>query len=144
MIDTELKIWAAGMFDGEGSALIERTGVSRSNYQIVVAVANTNSKLSIPIMEAWGGHHRVNQDQNKFAKDGSIRRTDYTVYFSRDEAKRFLVDIYPYLRAKRGEALVVVRAILAQKAAIKESGLRGSSSVLEPFYVQLQGLQRNH
>lgn len=141
MIDKEIKIWAAGMFDGEGSALIERVGYGRKNYQIVVAVAGTDNRATEPIMEAWGGHHRKTRDLNKWSHGGPLRRIDCSIYFSRSEARTFLTDVFPYLRAKRGEALVVLRAILAQEASIKETGLRGSSSVLEPYYEELQGLR---
>lgn len=141
MIDTELRIWAAGMFDGEGSALIERVGYGRKDYQIVVAVAGTDSRAIDPIMEAWGGHHRKTRDLNKWRHEGSLRRLDCSVYFSRDEAKVFLADIFPYLKTKHSEAFVVLRAISAQEAAIKKSGLRGSSSVLESFYEELQSIR---
>lgn len=155
-MDKELKIWAAGAFDGEGSALIEKTGVN--SYQITVAVSNTNPKMTNPIMEAWGGHHRANQDVNKFHKDGSKRLSkngsersmDYSVYFSRDEAKRFLADIYPYLRVYRDNVLIVLKALYAIPGEEELSGAgktrapRGATKALEPYYQQLQGIRRNH
>ncbi len=150
MIDKELVIWAAGVFDGEGCALIERTGIGRTSYQITVAVAGTDPRITIPIMEAWGGHYRATRDLNAIHhKDVSVRKLDCTVYFSRDEAKRFLADVYPYLRAKGVEARVVLRALCSVpgEAALAEQGLtrmkRGASFVLESFYNQLKVIRSN-
>lgn len=139
MIDERLKIWAAGLFDGEGSALIERIGVNRQSLQIVVAVSGTDERITDPIIEVWGGHHRKNRDLNTWARvENTSYRLDCTVYFSREEAKVFLADILPYLRGKQEEVAIVLQAILAQEKRIKEKGLRGSSFTLEPFYTRLQ------
>lgn len=139
MIDNELKVWAAGLFDGEGSALIERIGPTRKSFQVVVAVAGTNEKTISPVMEAWGGHHRKTRDMSTWSE--GARRLDCTVYFNREEATRFLADIYPYLRGKRKEVIIVLQAITAQEERIKEKGLRGSSNILEPYYTRLQDIR---
>ncbi len=143
MIDTELKIWTAGMFDGEGSALIERIGSKRSSFQIVVAVSSTDPRNTDPIREVWGGHYRANRDTSRFYKDGSKRRLDHSVYFNRDEALVFLTDIFPYLRSKREETVVVIQAIQAQTSRIEEIGLRGHSYILEPYYTRLQHIRNS-
>lgn len=135
MADELTKAWAAGLFDGEGSALISKTG--SNSYQIVVAVANTDERATDPIMELWGGHYRKNRDMSRYYKDGHRRVIDSTVYFDRSEAKKFLLDILPYLRVRQDKALIVLRAIYAQEKAITEKGLRGSSRVLRPFYEEL-------
>jgi len=142
MIEEELKIWAAGLFDGEGSALIERTGSNRQSYQITVAVASTDSRNTDPIMEAWGGHYRKTRNLNKWKKEGSAtRRLDCSVYFDRQEAKGFLIDILPYLRAKHEETALIIRAIMAQEKRIKEKGIRNSTLVLAPYYIRLQSIR---
>lgn len=138
IVDIEVKIWAAGLFDGEGSALIERVG---RHYQIVVAVSGYDERNTNPIMENWGGHHRKDRDITKYYKDRRKRGIDSTVYFSRPEAKRFLVDILPYLKDKHEEAALVLRAIIAQELTIKEKGLRGSSFILAPYYTSLQSIR---
>ena len=142
--DTELKIWAAGIFEGEGSALIENP-VNKS-YQIVVAVANSDQGITNPIKEVWGGHYRVDQDQYK--KYSSSYRRDYSIYFSRDEAKKFLVDIFPYLRSKqsRAKVIIVVKALnsVPGEAELRARGRRrlpaGTTACLEPCYRELQEL----
>jgi len=138
VIDELTKAWAAGIFDGEGSALIERTG--EHSYQICVAVATTDSKISKPIMTCWGGHHRKTRDLNKWGKEGhSVFKIDYSVYFSEKEAYRFLIDILPYVRTKQDDILIVLRAILALPPVQEDTGrrARGSLKVLEPFYDEL-------
>jgi len=140
----ELKAWAAGIFEGEGSALIER--IKPGAYQIVVAVSNTDKKITDPIREVWGGHYRANQDHSKLYSI-SYRR-DYSIYFSRDEAKRFLLDILPHLKAKRDDVIVVLRALCAVpgEAALSSIGrkkaAKGLSSCLEPYYKELLELRR--
>ena len=141
MIDEELKIWAAGLFDGEGSALIERVGTAWKSLQVVVAVAGTDDKTTSPVMEAWGGHHRKTRDISKWNKGATW--VDCAVYFNREEARVFLADIYPYLRGKRGEVAVVLQAIVAQEKIIKEKGLRGSSFILEPYYTRLRDIRNS-
>ncbi len=141
MIDTELKIWSAGLFDGEGSALIERIGPERKSFQIVVAVSSTDSRNTDPIKEVWGGHYRKDRDITKYYKDGSKRKLDQSIYFNRNEALTFLLNIFPYLKSKREEVHTVIQAIQAQEKWIKESGPRGSSFLLEPFYTHLQSIR---
>ena len=143
MIDTELKIWAAGMFDGEGSALIERIGYERKSFQIVVAVSSTDPRNTDPIKEVWGGHHRANNEVPRVCKDGSKRKPDHSIYFNRGEALVFLTDILPYLKSKREETAVVIQAIQAQTSKIEEVGLRGHSFILEPYYTCLQHIRNN-
>ncbi len=146
MIDQELKIWAAGLFDGEGSALIERTDVQRRYFQVVVAVASSDPRTTDPIMENWGGHYRKNRSHTY--KDGSRRKLDCTVYFTYSEARVFLVDVLPYLRMKKEEALVVLKALCALPGQVtgpdgKPRRRKGTSPILEPFYLQLQELRGN-
>lgn len=141
MIDERVKIWAAGLFDGEGSALIEKTGPSRESFQIVIAVTSSDCRNTDPIIESWGGHYRKDRDISKHYKDGSTRKQDCSVYFDRSEAEKFLSDILPYLRSKREEATVVLQAITAQEKRIREKGIRNSSLVLAPYYVRLQSIR---
>lgn len=142
MVDDKekLKIWAAGLFDGEGSALIEKVGKDRSSYQITVAVANTDPRATDPIIQQWGGHHRKNQ--RPIYKDGSVRKPDFSVYLNLEEARVFLMDILPYLRVKTDDALIVLRAIVEIQKWRKQTGrLRGYSYIIEPFYACLQDIR---
>lgn len=150
MISEELKIWAAGAFDGEGSALIEPTGPGirseRKAFHVVVAVANSDPRMTTPIIEAWGGHYRANQDQNKYARDGCTRKRDFSVYFDYDEAKKFLVDIFPYLRVKGKDAAIVIRALCALPEQVigttgKKRVPRGTTIILKPLYEELRDLR---
>lgn len=146
-VSTELKIWAAGIFDGEGSALIESTG--ENSYAIVVAVGAMDHRITDPIKEAWSGHYRANQDV--YIEKGLSNKRDYSLYFSRDEAKKFLVDVFPYLRGKRKEVVIVVSALnsIPGEAAIKKMGLkrapRGTTACLKSYFQELRkiSLERN-
>ena len=143
MVDKELVIWTAGIFDGEGSALIERTGTNA--YQITVAVGSMDSRITDPIRAVWGGHYKANQDYLRNA--GLSMRRDYSLYFSRDEAKRFLTDVFPYLKSKGDEAATVLRALLSipGEAALGTIGrkrlLRRTTKSLEPYYLELRQIR---
>lgn len=142
MISGLTKAWAAGLFDGEGSALIEKHESKKEPYyQIVVAVSGTDRKTTGPIMEIWGGHHRKTRDISKWNKRAT--RIDCTVYFNRKEARAFLTDIFPYLTGKREEVAIVLQAIVAQEKIIRESSLRGSSFILESYYTRLQDIRNS-
>ncbi len=142
MIDEESKIWAAGFFDGESSALIEKHEYKkRLSFQIVVAVSGTDEKNTSPVMEMWGGRYRKTRDISIWNKGAT--RLDCSVYFNREEARVFLADIYPYLRGKQREVAIVLQAIVSQEKIIKESGLRGSSIVLEPYYTHLREIRES-
>lgn len=156
MIVEELKIWAAGFFDGEGSALIERT--APKTYQIVVAVVNTSVTTIDIFQDAWGGKRTVKPKEyliersKKYtvAKSGAnIKRDGIELWFSdHDDAKRFLLDIYPYLITKRKDVNILLRALLRlPKQEIGATGKtrvpRGSSVLLKPFYEELQNLRNN-
>ena len=142
MIDKELKIWAAGFFDGEGSALIERV---KNTFQLTVCVATTDPGISEDIISSWGGHYRRSQNMSKYDENSSSM--DYTVMFNRDEAKKFLLDIFPYLRVKRKEVNIVLRALCVLPKQGGKHGTeakrapRGSLRALEPFYEELQSLR---
>lgn len=143
MIDDELKIWAAGLFDGEGHASIQDT---RGSYEVVVAVSTTSRSIAVPIQEAWGGHYPTGKQSYRRCRDGSMRKPDYSVYFSRDEAKKFLADIFPYLRAKQGVVRIVLQALCAVpgedvlRSKNRLRAPRGLGRALKPYYQQLRSL----
>jgi len=148
MIDAELKIWAAGVFDGEGSALISH--IREETYQVTVCIASTDPRISSPFMECWGGHYRKSRNLQKYNKN--TRGKDYTVLFDTAESVRLLTDIYPYLRARREEARIVLRALLALpegghyacRGTPRERLPRGTLSLLKPFYIELQNLRNKN
>ena len=112
MIDELTKAWAAGLFDGEGSALIEKTGPDRKSNQIIVSIAGTSAKMSGKVMPLWGGVFRKNRDLSQLNPGTKTTKADHTIYF-RDlsQALSFLQDIQPYLIVKYNETEVVIEAI---------------------------------
>ncbi len=138
----QLKAWLAGFFDGEGSALIEKTG--ERYYQIVVAISGTVESISEEIMTMWGGRYRNNRDLNTWCRDdNSIRRKDCTVYFSDvNEAYTMLADIIPYLRLKQEDAIIVLKALLvAKEHQVEGRKAKRYSHLLKPYYQELKSLR---
>ncbi len=141
-MNEELKIWAAGLFDGEGSALIER--IRDATYQITVCVASTDPRIGEVIQTNWGGHYRKSRDLSRYNK--SSKRLDCTVIFDQDEAGKFLFDIRPYLVSKREEVDIMLRALLVlpqqgKYGTSRKRLPRGSLQLLEPFYEELKSLK---
>lgn len=138
-MDEEFKVWAAGFFDGEGSVLISFT---RSRiYGLHVAMGSTDPTAVELFYGAWGGSvtHGI------FANSRS--RNSWNITFDRPAAKRLLVDLIPYLRLKQQDAIIVLRAILAQETFIRERcRKKGVGWVLKPFYEELRALvgSRDH
>jgi len=138
----ELKVWMAGFFDGEGSALIEKTGPN--SYSIVVAVSGTVEIVSEEIKSVWGGSYRSNRDFNTWSKTGRNNyKRDCTLYF-RDvnDAYALLVNILPYLKIKADDAVIVMKALLVAKR-YKDGAHRAKkyTHLLEPFYLELRSLR---
>ncbi len=121
MVDELTKAWAAGLFDGEGSGVIEKR--LNNHYQIFVSVCNTDARVLEPFIENWRAVYHGRND---------------IVWFGRDEAIHFLRDILPYLKSKQDQMLVVLEALLAHKKEVEEAGVRGASRVIEPYYHTLR------
>lgn len=143
-----LKAWAAGIVDGEGCILIHKTGVaSNPGYQIIVSISSMNPDVTTPIKAVWGGHWC--NDHDRYIKLGLSKRRDYSLYFSRREAKKFLIDIFPYLKSKQGDALIVLKALLSipdeseLRALGKKRAPVGSSRALIPYYDELLSLRES-
>ena len=121
-MDETVKAWAAGIFDGEGSALIEeRVG---GYYQIFVAVVNMDKRILEPFQWYWHGIIHGKLD---------------TLWFEGQDAVNFLTDILPYLIGKKEQCMVVRDAIIALEAE-KLNGIRGASKVVAPYHKQLKSI----
>jgi len=117
---TELKIWAAGVFDGEGCVVIQR--IYDYYYKVSVNIGNTNPRIVEPFCEHWGA---------KLYIDGhyqGIPSVAYYAYFSPSEAPAFLSDILEYLRTKKGAAELVLKALRAVAEA------HSGNHPLEPYF----------
>ncbi len=163
MIDELTKAWAAGVFDGEGSALIEK--ISECNYQIVVAVGNTDSRIIDVYQHNWV----VNQYEDwtrtlsrrnvitRGYKGNNNRKANkdfHQIRFGYSDAYRLLIDVQPYLVSKGEDVDVVLRAIDAIRSrpiysvydtvAIPASMSRSCViyEILKPFYDELQAIRQ--
>jgi len=105
MEDTKLA-YSAGFFDGEGCCTITSTKASatrRAYHRPRVAVVNTVYASLLQYYKRWGGSIcKVSHSENKH-KDCYI----WSIYSAR-KVKRFIIDILPYLRIKRKQALLLL------------------------------------
>ena len=139
----ELAIWAAGLFDGEGSALISVTGPNYNYLSVVVKITTTDQVISDIISRRWGGRLPAKQDTSKY---GLAKHLVWSLEFSRPEALRFLKDIRPYIKTRMQRVDIVMEALEACKvlddkndnSASPRMKVTGITIVLNPFYDRLK------
>lgn len=147
MIDTELKIWAAGAFDGEGSALISKIGWH--NYKIVVAVGNTDKRFVDIFKTEWAWKSSAapwTRTKTRYVvvpkeyyrnRGSNMKRDAHQLVFGYLDARQLLLDIKPYLVVKQEEVEVILHAISAVEARSPKDLV---CEVLESFYEEYRAL----
>ncbi len=147
-MEETLKAWAAGVFDGEGSALIEKTG--DWNYQIVVCVVNNDGRIVDVFEENWarsapaipGSYKATRRILIKASRNGKPGRKStadhHKIMFNYSDARKLLVDIQPYLVSRREEVDIVLRAISAIES--RPSGTLVLQAI-EPFYLEFKAMR---
>ena len=147
MIEEKLKIWAAGFFDGEGSALIEKTG--ENNYCVVVCVVNSDIRATdifynnwanagVPsgaLLRGWKKTQYIHTLGSVFNKKRGYQNAkgSHKVTFNYQDAEVLLSNMLPYLIVKKEQANIILRAI----KAIRESDKTYWQTLL-PFYTELR------
>ena len=120
-IDTELKIWAAGAFDGEGT--IAMSIYKSGGSQLLVGIGNTDFRMIKPFLLTWGGTLSTQTKGYKGRKENGngLSKRSFWLHFRRKEAKKLLQDILPYLRVRGELAQFALRVIEAEERAIMEN-----------------------
>jgi hypothetical protein len=93
-ISPEIKAWAAGFFDGEGTLALRKTHRC-ATYFLLVRVSNLDRKVLEELRTLWGG--RI----YKRPGTGSNRRPYYEWSLSPTDAVTFLKDIQPFVRTEK-------------------------------------------
>ena len=99
-----LKAWAGGFFDGEGSITIQ----PKQRYNLYIAVTSTEFEPIDFLVKTWNGRYSFEPR----AGIGKNKRDFHQVWFfpaHREVAKRFLLDILPYLRVKKRRTEIALR-----------------------------------
>ena len=142
-ISETLKAWAAGIFDGEGTITIKKSGSDKSYLQLCVAVCNTDGRMIDIIHDNWGGYLHGKSSKYLSTSNQKTKKTAYNLYFSDyNEVKSLLIDVLPHLKTKQEHARVVLAALLA--VGKLEDGRKhrnkGVSNTLMPFYERVRYL----
>lgn len=104
--DTNLRVWAAGVFDGEGSTTIQR--VHETTFEACCSVSNNDPSIIKPIHDRWGGRLTVYPKEHR----KNATADHFRVEFRKDEIIPFLQDIIPYLKGRKvDEARLVILAV---------------------------------
>ncbi len=114
-----MKAWAAGVFDGEGCAVIEQI-TQWITYQTRISITNTDLGIIRPFIQIWNARLQT--------KTSSTGRLYYDAVFAHCHIRPFVLDILPYVKSKRGPLLLILDAILEQDKA------SGRTRVIRPFY----------
>lgn len=113
-----LKAWAAGAFDGEGTALISEI-VKGTNYALLVCITNNDKAMIDVFWDNWADKAEKEpyaavswkKTRRVFLNAGRAEQ----VIFDYPDAEELLEDILPYLVTKRVNALVALSALKSIK-----------------------------
>ena len=114
-------LYAAGIFDGEGSIGINRNRTPKGSYRwwLVVSVANIDMRLHIWLQATFGGHVRVNSRKNP-------ARPCYHWTLTSRQAADFLKLLSPFLKIKGEQAAVGIEFQEAIHQSRDETGERAA------------------
>jgi hypothetical protein len=114
-------LYAAGIFDGEGSIGINRNRTPKGSYRwwLVVSVANIDMRLHIWLQATFGGHVRVNSRKNP-------ARPCYHWTLTSRQAADFLKLLSPFLKIKGEQAAVGMEFQEAIHQSRDETGERAA------------------
>ena len=125
--------WMAGFMDGEGLITIGKQ-IRRNRpspaFRAYAGACNTNRRVLEIFPEYYGGKiYRVNEKRTD--EMGGKWADQYQWYCPISSTKRFLLDILPYLRLKKKQAILVLEFIQNKKAFARGKRMgRGGSSPL--------------
>ena len=91
--------YVAGLFDGEGSVGLSK---NRNRYYPVVEITNTNLEVLREVQARFGGSINSKGIGNK-----KSWKAAYSWRMAWSRAVRFLKAIFPYLRIKRNQAILI-------------------------------------
>lgn len=110
-MDKDFLSWAAGFFEGEGHASIQKI---RRGYQIHVYIASSDPEPVKWFLETWGGRWMERPTEYRDSS-GKFKRgkVQYKLWFNWRLSGKLLRDIHPYLRTsvKKKVISVVIEAI---------------------------------
>jgi len=124
----------AGFVDGEGCLTIsrqKRKGRPSPAYRVFISVSNTNRNvLSIFKSEYGGGIYNIH-DRRK-DKRGKNWSDAFDWYCPVSSSKRFIMDILPYLRLKKPQAMIILH-FLTTKNGFKRTHWPGRGKGSAPL-----------
>jgi len=112
----EFAIWLAGFVDGEGSIGIARRNIGGKyqGYRVFFCITNTNKEILEKIREFAGNIGYIRQHikkKNSLLESNKSRfgkKETYDFALGKEQAKKFLKLIYPYLQVKKRQAELVI------------------------------------
>jgi len=144
-----LKAWAAGVFDGEGTALISEV-MKGTNYQLLVCVTNNDRAMIDVFWNNWADD--AEKEPYTAVSWKKTRRVALNaggaeqVIFDYPDAEQLLEDLLPYLVTKRMNALVLLSALKSIKS--RAASFSGSNQpvngtiadILKPLFIEYHHL----
>jgi hypothetical protein len=94
------KAYLAGLFDGEGSIGIYRYKNKQCTYITTVTIGMCEPQGPILAHSLYGGYLNIRPPRAQSKKNLNVWMAN------NEEAERFLIEVLPYLRAKRDQAHV--------------------------------------
>jgi len=134
--------YMAGFYDGEGyiTLMESRPSKTRKNasFSVFLSVSNTHFDTMKWLQDAIGGKLYC-----KKAENDSSRKLDlYILEHFGDEAVSVLKSIFPYLRVKKDQALVIFEFQKVKLAKMSSSFSENEATSVRKFTEKLKNLKR--
>lgn len=107
--------WAAGMFEGEGTATITRC---KDGVRMLATLTNTCHETVIFFHERWPGGFRIRQPR------GPREQLAWVWTAQGDSLRRFITDVRPHLRTQR---MMARFDLLSEALEWRKYGARGQT-----------------
>lgn len=137
MNELERIIWAAGVFDGEASAVIEKTPYKEhATYHPRINLLMTH-KPTIEEFVKVCGKRRINRFVNK---QKETAKCAWYISCNGKDVYNFLTTILPYTVTKRDEVVLLLEFIEFKKTL--KWGDHSKDHILDKYYRELQRLKK--
>ena len=143
MRDPQFLSWAAGYFEAEGHASIQKVKGSKNyHYPVVVHISNSDPEPVRLFYNNWGGGKWLESPTEYRTSNGEFKggKTQFRVLYHWDTAGKVLSDILPYVKTerKRQQITLVLEAVRVQEEAASRGKAWGSSNTLSTLYDELR------
>jgi hypothetical protein len=143
MIREQAIIYAAGLFDGEGSVGVYAAPPKQCIVRMSVGMSTPYGPAIFA--ELFGGHVKLCSHRRPKGATGDTYQPVYHWFLTSERAARALQELLPWLREKRAQAALAIEARGIQRRRPRGVGARwplGDVARLEVIRAEIKALKR--